>query len=62
MKGTIRLLVGFLMMLGAVGGMEDITKADYFLEQTIIAVLGLMLMAWAVRDINRQADKTIDTL
>jgi heme O synthase-like polyprenyltransferase len=62
MKGTIRLLVGFLMMFGAVGGMEDATKADYFLEQTIIAVLGLALMAWAVRDINRQADKTIDTL
>jgi 4-hydroxybenzoate polyprenyltransferase len=62
MKGTIRLLVGFLMMFGAVGGMEDVTKADYFLEQTIIAVLGLALMAWAVRDINRQADKTIDTL
>jgi len=62
MKGTIRLLVGFLMMFGAVGGMEDVSKADYFLEQTIIAVLGLMLMAWAVRDINRQADKTIDTL
>jgi hypothetical protein len=50
------------MMFGAVGGMEDVSKADYFLEQTIIAVLGLMLMAWAVRDINRQADKTIDTL
>ena len=62
MKGTIRLLVGFLMMFGAVGGMEDVSKADYFLEQTIIAVLGLALMAWAVRDINRQADKTIDSL
>jgi heme O synthase-like polyprenyltransferase len=62
MKGTIRLLVGFLMMFGAVGGMEDVSKADYFLEQTMIAVLGLALMAWAVRDINRQADKTIDTL
>jgi cell division protein FtsW (lipid II flippase) len=62
MKGTIRFILGLLMVMGAVGGMDDPTKFDYLLEQTIIAVLGLMLMAWAVRDINRQADKTIDTL
>jgi Co/Zn/Cd efflux system component len=37
------IFLGFLLAFGAVGGMEDPTKADYFLEQLIIAVLGLAL-------------------
>jgi hypothetical protein len=32
---------GILMMFGAVGGMEDPTKADYFVEQMIIAFVGV---------------------
>ena len=32
---------GILMMFGAVGGMEDPTKVDYFVEQMIIAVVGV---------------------
>jgi hypothetical protein len=32
---------GFLMMFGAVGGMEDPTKVDYFFEQMIIAFVGV---------------------
>jgi cell division protein FtsW (lipid II flippase) len=62
MKGSIRLLIGFLMMFGAVGGMENPDQAEYFLEQLAFAVLGLALMMWAVRDINRQADQTIDNI
>lgn len=32
---------GFLLMFGAVGGMEDPTKADYFFEQMVIAFVGV---------------------
>lgn len=61
MKGSIRLLMGFLMLFGAVGGMDNPDQAEFFLAQLAIAVVGLALMAWAVRDINRQADRTIDS-
>ncbi len=40
---AIMIMMGFLLAFGAVGGMEDPTKADYFLEQLIVAVLGLGL-------------------
>jgi drug/metabolite transporter (DMT)-like permease len=36
--------LGVLMVFGAVGGMEDPTKADYFAEQLAIALVGLGLM------------------
>jgi hypothetical protein len=32
---------GVLLMFGAVGGMEDPAKADYFLEQLVIALVGV---------------------
>jgi energy-converting hydrogenase Eha subunit E len=32
---------GFLLMFGAVGGMEDPAKADYFLEQIVVAAVGV---------------------
>jgi Co/Zn/Cd efflux system component len=32
---------GILMMFGAVGGMEDPSKADYFFQQIVIAVVGV---------------------
>ena len=62
MTGTIRLVVGFLLVFGAVGGMENPDQADYLVEQALIAVAGLALMLWATRDINRRADQTIDSL
>jgi hypothetical protein len=62
MTGTIRLVVGFILVFGAVGGMENPDQADYLVEQALIAVAGLALMLWATRDINRRADQTIDSL
>ena len=62
MTGTIRLVVGFILVFGAVGGMENPDQADYLVEQMLIAVAGLALMLWATRDINRRADQTIDSL
>lgn len=35
---------GFLLTFGAVGGMDDPTKADYFVEQLVMAVVGLFWM------------------
>jgi hypothetical protein len=60
--GLIRLTLGFLLVFGAVGGMENPDQVDYFLEQILTALVGLGLMLWAVRDINRQADKTIQDI
>ena len=36
--------LGLLMVFGAVGGMEDPTKANYLLEQLACALVGLALM------------------
>jgi heme O synthase-like polyprenyltransferase len=61
-KGLIRIVAGLLLTLGAVGGMENPDQAEFFLEQIGLALLGLALMAWAARDINREADRTLDSL
>jgi 4-hydroxybenzoate polyprenyltransferase len=61
-KGLIRIVAGLLLTLGAVGGMEDPDQSEFLLEQFGLAVLGLILLAWAARDINREADRTLDTL
>jgi peptidoglycan/LPS O-acetylase OafA/YrhL len=36
-------LFGFLLMFGAVGGMEDPSKEAYFLEQCLVALVGIGL-------------------
>ena len=59
--GMIRIVLGLLMALGAVGGMEQQPDAD-LLVQSLVALAGIALMLWAARDINRQADSTIDNL
>ena len=59
--GMIRIVMGLLMALGAVGGMEQQPDAD-LLVQSLVALAGIALMLWAVRDINRQADSTINNL
>lgn len=38
------MFLGFLLVFGAVGGMENPDLADYFLEQLATAVVGLGLM------------------
>lgn len=43
MKGTIRLAVGFLIVFGAVGGMESGTDAQLPV-QLLTAIAGLFLM------------------
>jgi hypothetical protein len=57
--GLIRIALGFLCVLGALGGMEQQPGAG-LIAQTLIAVLGLVLMLWAAVDINRTANNTIN--
>jgi protein-S-isoprenylcysteine O-methyltransferase Ste14 len=59
--GMIRIVVGLLLTLGAVGGMEHQPEAPLLL-QTAIAVVGILLMLWAARDINRNTTHTLNTL
>jgi uncharacterized membrane protein len=58
--GLIRIVLGFLLAMGALGGMEQ--QAEGLVLQTTIALCGLALMVWAAVDINRQADRTIENL
>jgi hypothetical protein len=51
MKGSIRLAVGFLLVFGAVGGMDNVP--DALLQQTIVAILGLGIMFSGVKAMER---------
>lgn len=45
MKGSIRMLIGFLLTFGAVGTLDIDPDAD-LLTQCAIAAVGLGIMAW----------------
>jgi hypothetical protein len=57
--GMIRIVLGLLLTLGAVGGMEHQPEAP-LLAQTAIALVGILLMLWAARDINRNTTETLN--
>jgi hypothetical protein len=48
MKGSIRLIVGFLITYGAVG-QSDFDPSTPILQTTLIAAIGLAIMYWGVR-------------
>jgi hypothetical protein len=52
MKGSIRIFAGFLMALGATGGMD--AQPDFLIEQLLVAVAGLGLMVWGVVAMKKQ--------
>jgi hypothetical protein len=54
MKGSIRIIVGFLIALGAVGTLEVEPNASVLL-QTALAVVGLVIMASGVASMQRDA-------
>ena len=60
-RGAIRLITGLVLTLGAVGGMEQQPEGPLLL-QIGIAVVGLALIFWAVRDINRNANEILANL
>lgn len=45
MQGTIRIALGFILMLGGVGGIESNTEVTIPLDSLAVAVLGLAIMA-----------------
>jgi hypothetical protein len=51
MKGSIRALCGFLIVFGAVGGL-DADPSSSVLVQVSVAVLGLLIMYSGVRAMN----------
>jgi hypothetical protein len=54
MKGSIRIIVGFLIALGAVGTLDADPNASVLL-QTALAVVGLVIMASGVVSMQRDA-------
>lgn len=52
MKGTIRTAVGFLMVAGAVGGMETGTDAQLPI-QLFVALVGLAIAYSGVRQLKK---------
>lgn len=59
--GMIRLVVGLLLVFGAVGGMDHNPEGPLSL-QLAIALAGIALMAWAAFSINRRANNIIKAL
>ena len=54
MKGTIRLMIGFLLVMGGVGGIETNTEVAIPLDSLGIALLGCLIAAWGVIDMNKE--------
>ena len=48
MKGSIRAIVGFLVVFGAVGGMDNASDSALFTTLLPVALVGLCLMASGV--------------
>ena len=54
MKGTIRLMIGFLLVMGGVGGIETNTEVAIPLDSLGIAILGCLIGFWGVVDMNKE--------
>jgi hypothetical protein len=54
MKGTIRLVLGFILMMGGVGGIETNTTEVLPLDSLSWVVVGLGLMVWAMLSIAKE--------
>jgi hypothetical protein len=57
MKGSIRAIVGFLVVFGSVGGMDNATDRELFLVLLPIAVLGLGIMYSGVSSMSMKGIK-----
>ena len=48
MRGSLRMFVGFMLVFGAVGGMDNSTDPELFML-TGIACVGLLIMLYGVK-------------
>lgn len=56
MKGTIRILLGLFLVMGGVGGIEtDTSNTIIPLAPFLIAILGLVFMAWGTVAAQQEA-------
>jgi hypothetical protein len=55
MKGTIRVLLGFLLVFGAVGTLDYDPTAS-MLQQTLIAIVGIISLRSGVSAMEKQYD------
>ena len=49
----IRFIVGLLLTMGAVGGMDNPDQQEYFIWQTVAAFTGVLLMFWGTKGLNK---------
>lgn len=54
---AVFLFGGFLLMFGAVGGMDDPAKADYFVQQLAAAAAGIFFAFVGVMLLPREQDR-----
>lgn len=52
MRGSIRTVVGFLIVLGAVGGAESVPD-DQLFSMVIVAMMGLVVMASGINAMRK---------
>lgn len=57
MKGSIRVIVGLLVVLGGAGATELSSNTEEYVRSLAVALVGLASMAWGTWAMNReQAD------
>jgi len=52
MKGSLRFITGLILVFGAVGGMDHQPEGNLAL-QTLGAIVGLGLILWASKDLDK---------
>jgi hypothetical protein len=54
MKGSIRIVLGLLLVMGGVGGIEtDTSNVALPLEPLMVAIVGLAIFAWGTLAVSR---------
>jgi len=53
MQGSIRVILGLILVFGGVGGVEANETVTFPMESISIAFAGLLIMGWGVIAVNR---------
>jgi len=54
MKGSIRLVLGLLLVFGGVGGIDANEEVILPLDSLLVCFVGLGLMAWGAQAMNKE--------